>query len=1230
MTRHRSVFRSALAGSVLAMLGLALPIHSRAQTDMPLFDGQLENGWQNWSWATVNLASTAYVHTGGSSIQVSITASNQALYLEHAATNTALYTALTFWINGGASSGQNLRVLALINGQGQTAVLLNTYVTGGAVATGVWRQVTIPLSALGAANTTELTGLQIQDNSGGSQPSFYVADISLVAAPAPAVVNVTVSAAQPGRTVDDRLFGVNLTMWDGQIANAQTIALVQAAGLRTVRLPGGSVSDEYHWKTNTSLSNTWTWASGFPSFAQLISGINAQVFVTVNYGSGTQQEAAAWVAYANASATLQGTGGDVSLGVDSKGTDWKTAGYWSALRAAAPLATDDGLNFLRLGHPTPFALKCWEVGNECYGSWETDQHAAQWDPATYANVAKTYIPLMKAVDPSIKVGVVAEVGEDNLDSKSPIHYVPNPVTSATHHGWTPVMLTTLKSTPTVLPDFLIYHRYEQGPGGESDAILLQSARTWPGDAADLRMQLTDYLGASGAGIELCVTENNSVYSNPGKQSTSLVNGLFYADSFGNLLQTEFNSFLWWAMRNGPPTDANGHLTGNQSSSLYGWRQYGDYGILSSPSSVSGETTAFDPYPPYYAMKLLSHFARGGDRVVPASSDSLLVSAFSTVRGDGSLSLLVINKSPSNTLPTNLTLAGFVPQSTAAVYSYGIPQDSAAQTGTGSADIAISSQSVAGAAFSLSLPPYSATVLRLAAAGVASITAPSSQVIAAGQAAVFTVVADGSPAPTFQWQGSVDGGATWTNLANDASDSGVTTSALTVSPAGIGFNGYRYRCLATNSAGTATSAAAELTVLSEPALVDLLFQDVLDRPADPGGLANFEAALAVGTPPATLLGNLLGSAEYAQRQVEAATRLYYAALARPPDFTGLQNWSNALQNGVLTLTGAADEFAASPEFRLKYGSLDNTGYVQQLYRNVLGREADPAGLASWVAQLDSGASRGTILVGFSESDEFKGNMAIPVEILRLYFLLLQRMPTTAELQGWTGFFSGDGQTDAVFAQAFPYGLADTSFVQAAFRGFLCRDADAGALTAFAAALGSGATTRGGLVDTLVNSAEFSQFTGPVSRLYLAAFHRGPDQQGLINWVNSLKGGNPLQSVADSFAASQEFSLTYGSLSDSDYVNLLYQNVLGRAADPAGLADWTGRLASGNTRGQVLVGFSESPEAIHRFAPTVRTYLSYFAFLGAAPTQPDLGYWTNYFATLTDQLRQTLLDEAAGGS
>jgi WD40 repeat protein len=87
------------------------------------------------------------------------------------------------------------------------------------------------------------------------------------------------------------------------------------------------------------------------------------------------------------------------------------------------------------------------------------------------------------------------------------------------------------------------------------------------------------------------------------------------------------------------------------------------------------------------------------------------------------------------------------------------------------------------------------------------TQPSSVAVAAGQNAVFTAAATGTAAPTLQWQLSINGGTTWTDIA------GQTAGTLTVSGATAAMNGYRYRVAALNGAGTVTSNSATLTVAS---------------------------------------------------------------------------------------------------------------------------------------------------------------------------------------------------------------------------------------------------------------------------------------------------------------------------------------------------------------------------------------------------------------------------------
>jgi parallel beta-helix repeat protein len=89
--------------------------------------------------------------------------------------------------------------------------------------------------------------------------------------------------------------------------------------------------------------------------------------------------------------------------------------------------------------------------------------------------------------------------------------------------------------------------------------------------------------------------------------------------------------------------------------------------------------------------------------------------------------------------------------------------------------------------------------------------PRDQIARTGFSATFTVAADGNPAPTFQWQVSTNGGSTWTNLTNNATYSGATSTTLVISGASFSLNGNRYRAVATNTNASVASNAATLSV-----------------------------------------------------------------------------------------------------------------------------------------------------------------------------------------------------------------------------------------------------------------------------------------------------------------------------------------------------------------------------------------------------------------------------------
>jgi alpha-L-arabinofuranosidase len=160
--------------------------------------------------------------------------------------------------------------------------------------------------------------------------------------------------------------------------------------------------------------------------------------------------------------------------------------------------------------------------------------------------------------------------------------------------------------------------------------------------------------------------------------------------------------LWWDLRNG---QEGGN---NNNPSLYGWRRYGDYGIVSAADPAGPA----DRYPTFYVNKLLKYFARGGEKVVQAGSDYGSLGVYAVTGDDRSLRILVINKHPSAALNTTIALPALKKGEKAKVFSYGIAQDEAAHTGEGSADVQQSTLTLQGSTLSFAPGPYSVSVIQL--------------------------------------------------------------------------------------------------------------------------------------------------------------------------------------------------------------------------------------------------------------------------------------------------------------------------------------------------------------------------------------------------------------------------------------------------------------------------------------------------------------------------------------
>lgn len=110
---------------------------------------------------------------------------------------------------------------------------------------------------------------------------------------------------------------------------------------------------------------------------------------------------------------------------------------------------------------------------------------------------------------------------------------------------------------------------------------------------------------------------------------------------------------------------------------------------------------------------------------------------------------------------------------------------------------------------------------------------------------------------------------------------------------------------------------------------------------------------------------------------------------------------------------------------------------------------------------------------------------------------------------------------------------------------------------------------------------------IYRLYAAAFARLPDEGGFNYWVSQFNKGVNLSDISKSFLNSAEFSSKYGlDSSNSQLVNSLYKNILGRDGEPSGVDYWTKLLDTGaSTKDMVLIGFAGSTENVMNTAKFV---------------------------------------------
>ena len=236
-------------------------------------------------------------------------------------------------------------------------------------------------------------------------------------------------------------------------------------------------------------------------------------------------------------------------------------------------------------------------------------------------------------------------------------------------------------------------------------------------------------------------------------------------------------------------------------------------------------------------------------------------------------------------------------------------------------------------------------------------------------------------------------------------------------------------------------------------------------------------------------------------------LYHTILQRDPDPMGY-NYVTGLLQGGMSIQALTAAMLQSPEYVARIGNPDNATFLNALYHDALGRNADPTGFAFQLARLNAGVSRVQLVDDFVLSTESMNNLQtahadgffVPTlygkEVSMVYQVALGRYADPGGLASWLGLLQTGqltaGQLAATIGGSQEYinryaSYSDADFVTAMYRNALHRDPDPGGFSTWTGLLTTHQVTRSDMVNGFAFSTEnynnYNQLPGGLDLFHL---------------------------------------------------------------------------------------------------------------------------------------------------